>query len=51
MKMIKTYTLQKLVKMTGVMSVSCRSTDLNVFQMTSNSNGVSSDDFGLLKFP
>ena len=37
--------------MTGVSVVSCRSADFNMFQMTYKYNSVSSEDFGLLKFP
>ena len=41
-----------LWQMTGVRIVSCRSADFNMFQITSYKyNSVSSEDFGLLKFP
>ena len=40
-----------LWQMTGVRIVSCRSADFNMFQMTYKYNSVSSEDFGLLKFP
>ena len=36
---------------TGVGIVSCRSADFNIFYMTYKNNSVSSEDFGLLKFP
>ena len=40
-----------LWQMTGVRIVSCRSADFNMFHMTYKYNSVSSEDFGLLKFP
>ena len=40
-----------LWQMTGVRIVLCRSADFNMFQMTYKYNSVSSEDFGLLKFP
>ena len=40
-----------LWQMTGVRIVSCRSADFKMFQMTYKYNSVSSEDFGLLKFP
>ena len=40
-----------LWQMTGVRIVSCRSADFNMFQMAYKYNSVSSEDFGLLKFP
>ena len=40
-----------LWKMTGVRIVSYRSADFNIFQMTYKYISVSTEDFGLLKFP
>ena len=40
-----------LWQMTGVTILSCRSADFNMFQMTYKYISVSSEDFGLLKFP
>ena len=40
-----------LWQMTGVRILSCRSADFNMFQMTYKHISVSSEDFGLLKFP
>ena len=40
-----------LWQMTGVRILSCRSADFNMFQMTYKYISVSSEDFGLLKFP
>ena len=37
--------------MSGVRILSCRSADFNMFQMTYKYNSVSSEDFGLFKFP
>ena len=37
--------------MTGVRIVSCRSANVNMFQMTCKFISVSSEDFGLLKIP